>query len=735
MMTAAPLASAAAAASPSPVPLPTATAASADVEMTDAAAAPTAETTPLEWTITDQLLLVSAAQRVCHSSPQSADPSPLLSLIDWVAVAQTMQTKIAGSRSAADNAFTPNACSERFANLLCASGVHPSLTAGAPVSSLPSLSRADLTPLLQSLLHNLVRQRIAQLEAEQVLAQAKQLKLDAGIAEATARLQAQREAQRTSAASAAAAAASAAAAAALTPTVPPTPVAVSHTGTISVKLESVSSSSRPPALMSPLAAASAEPTSTRPAPLVIGSPSMGALGGSQPAWPNSSLHTPLKTISQSVLSRQSSASSTAPLQSPPMSRQQSTTDGAATAAAPPFAPQTPVAPVTLSPEKIHDVFQMILSTLTSRPEADIFLVPVDPADAQGYYDVIKTPMSFQDVREKIASGEVTTPLQFWAVVSQIYINCFTYNDKKTTFFKQGRVLEGITADMFRKYFAMYSGPWETINKKGGQGRTPKYTPVTPAASTITQNFAAAAAAAAASPMASPTPATGASFAPIPLQLPGTPQSSPSPAPSLSVPGGATLPSTPSTPTRKSGPRSLSSSGGSDLPNIDETTAAATNELPRAAPRRTSVHSATGPPLSARKASRSTDADGDESMAEGDAEGEAESVGEDAIGSIHDALSTPARGATGRKRGAGTLATPNSAAAASPMSGATTAATPATARKAVRRTGAPPATPTGATIPASATGSTPTPTAAASDDAMDTDAADKGKRRGRPNKGK
>ena len=51
---------------------------------------------------------------------------------------------------------------------------------------------------------------------------------------------------------------------------------------------------------------------------------------------------------------------------------------------------------------------MILSNISHHKYASLFLQPVKPDEAPGYYDVVKKPMSFQEVKSRIKEGVRST---------------------------------------------------------------------------------------------------------------------------------------------------------------------------------------------------------------------------------------------------------------------------------------------------------------------------------------
>ncbi|XP_064639042.1 BRCA2-interacting transcriptional repressor EMSY-like isoform X2 [Lineus longissimus] len=69
---------------------------------------------------------------------------------------------------------------------------------------------------------------------------------------------------------------------------------------------------------------------------------------------------------------------------------------------------------------------------TNREKGEInaaawFLRPVDPNDAPGYYEIVKTPMDFSTIRRKLETGQYSTIEDFHHDMVLIRDNCYLYN--------------------------------------------------------------------------------------------------------------------------------------------------------------------------------------------------------------------------------------------------------------------------------------------------------------------
>ena len=69
----------------------------------------------------------------------------------------------------------------------------------------------------------------------------------------------------------------------------------------------------------------------------------------------------------------------------------------------------------------------VLKVLQSRPDAYWFAEPVDLSQAEGYAEVIKSPMDYSTVAERLSAGSYADPLAFGADMRQIFINALVFN--------------------------------------------------------------------------------------------------------------------------------------------------------------------------------------------------------------------------------------------------------------------------------------------------------------------
>ena len=96
----------------------------------------------------------------------------------------------------------------------------------------------------------------------------------------------------------------------------------------------------------------------------------------------------------------------------------------------------------------------ILACLQRHPDADPFRYPVDPTEVPNYYDTIRQPMDFDSIRRQLTQSPplITTPQQFHERLLLVFQNAYTFNDKKTSFYKMAKNLDAFAAELCRKYW-------------------------------------------------------------------------------------------------------------------------------------------------------------------------------------------------------------------------------------------------------------------------------------------
>nr|KAF6336188.1 bromodomain adjacent to zinc finger domain 2B [Myotis myotis] len=87
---------------------------------------------------------------------------------------------------------------------------------------------------------------------------------------------------------------------------------------------------------------------------------------------------------------------------------------------------------------------MILTEMETHEDAWPFLLPVNLKLVPGYKKVIKKPMDFSTIREKLSSGQYPSPEYFALDVRLVFDNCETFNEDDSDIGRAGHSM--------RKYF-------------------------------------------------------------------------------------------------------------------------------------------------------------------------------------------------------------------------------------------------------------------------------------------
>jgi hypothetical protein len=82
----------------------------------------------------------------------------------------------------------------------------------------------------------------------------------------------------------------------------------------------------------------------------------------------------------------------------------------------------------------------LLKSLQRKDVHSFFAEPVDPEYAPGYLEVIKKPMDFSTMAQKISSDEYKDIQQFQSDFELMCQNAMLYNKKDTIFYKWGKKL-------------------------------------------------------------------------------------------------------------------------------------------------------------------------------------------------------------------------------------------------------------------------------------------------------
>ena len=92
-------------------------------------------------------------------------------------------------------------------------------------------------------------------------------------------------------------------------------------------------------------------------------------------------------------------------------------------------------------DKLYSVLKNIYNQLKSHPSSWPFLKPVAASDVPDYYEVVKNPMDFKTIGEKLKAKYYAGIKLFSSDMTQIFMNCRVYNDKQTEYYDCANNLE------------------------------------------------------------------------------------------------------------------------------------------------------------------------------------------------------------------------------------------------------------------------------------------------------
>lgn len=121
----------------------------------------------------------------------------------------------------------------------------------------------------------------------------------------------------------------------------------------------------------------------------------------------------------------------------------------------------------------------ILDRLQKKDKFGVFAEPVDKNEVPNYYDIIKDPMDFGTMRNRISSGHYISIDLFQKDIFLICDNAMNYNGKGTVYFRHARsikdIAERILEDLKVSGLSMEMDEPMTKQKNGASGRlTEKY---------------------------------------------------------------------------------------------------------------------------------------------------------------------------------------------------------------------------------------------------------------------
>ncbi|KAK3025557.1 hypothetical protein RJ639_041035 [Escallonia herrerae] len=113
-------------------------------------------------------------------------------------------------------------------------------------------------------------------------------------------------------------------------------------------------------------------------------------------------------------------------------------------------PGTPSDPPSAHSLPDKKTLELILDKLQKKDIYGVYAEPVDPEELPDYHEVIKHPMDFATVRNKLASGRYSTLAQLESDVFLICSNAMQYNAPDTVYYKQASSIQELAKRKFQK---------------------------------------------------------------------------------------------------------------------------------------------------------------------------------------------------------------------------------------------------------------------------------------------
>jgi len=116
----------------------------------------------------------------------------------------------------------------------------------------------------------------------------------------------------------------------------------------------------------------------------------------------------------------------------------------------------------------------LLDQIRWHPKAGPFLRPVQLEEAPRYLEIIRTPMDFGTINQRIEDGLIKDAGQLFEHLSLVYTNAYTYNARNTDVWLMAKELDMFTVLLFQSVLAEYAEYFRqsTPEPKRG-GRKPK----------------------------------------------------------------------------------------------------------------------------------------------------------------------------------------------------------------------------------------------------------------------
>lgn len=96
--------------------------------------------------------------------------------------------------------------------------------------------------------------------------------------------------------------------------------------------------------------------------------------------------------------------------------------------------------------------EVILMEMESHDAAWPFLEPVNPRLVSGYRRVIKNPMDFSTMRERLLRGGYTSSEEFAADALLVFDNCQTFNEDDSEVGKAGHIMRRFFESRWEEFY-------------------------------------------------------------------------------------------------------------------------------------------------------------------------------------------------------------------------------------------------------------------------------------------
>lgn len=109
--------------------------------------------------------------------------------------------------------------------------------------------------------------------------------------------------------------------------------------------------------------------------------------------------------------------------------------------------------LTRKPQRLacHNIIHHLLTSLQAHPSAWPFTKPIDPKEVTDYYQVIKNPMDFLTIENKLDNNVYQSLTEFLDDCKLIFENCRIYNPDGSNYVKNANKLERFLKDKVKQF--------------------------------------------------------------------------------------------------------------------------------------------------------------------------------------------------------------------------------------------------------------------------------------------